>query len=56
VPKKNCGAVKAGEPLMIMHYNDETSAAEGAHMVRDAYKIEDKPVNTRLPLIVQKIE
>jgi len=55
-PKKIGDAVKAGEPLMIMHYNDETRAAEAARMVRDAYKIEDKPVNTRSPLIVQKIE
>jgi pyrimidine-nucleoside phosphorylase len=55
-PKKIGDAVKAGEPLMIMHYNDETRATEAARMVRDAYKIEDKPVNTRLPLVVQKIE
>jgi pyrimidine-nucleoside phosphorylase len=54
--KKIGDAVKAGEPLMIMHYNDETRATEAARMVRDAYKIEDKPVNTRLPLVVQKIE
>ena len=55
-PKKIGDAVKAGEPLMIIHYNDETRATEATRMVRDAYKIEDKPVNTRLPLIVQKIE
>jgi pyrimidine-nucleoside phosphorylase len=55
-PKKIGDAVKAGEPLMIMHYNDETRAAEATRMVRDAYRIEDKEVNTRLPLIVQKIE
>ena len=55
-PKKIGDAVKAGEPLMIMHYNDETRAAEATRMVLDAYKIEDKTVNTRLPLIVQKIE
>jgi pyrimidine-nucleoside phosphorylase len=55
-PKKIGDAVKAGEPLMIMHYSDETRATAAAHMVCDAYKIEDKPVNTRSPLIVQKIE
>jgi pyrimidine-nucleoside phosphorylase len=55
-PKKIGDAVKAGEPLMIMHYNDETRAAEATRMVRDAYKIEDKEVNTRLPLIMQKID
>src|SRR5271169_2845994 len=40
-PKKIGDAVKAGEPLMIMHYNEETQAAEAARMVLDAYKIED---------------
>jgi thymidine phosphorylase len=55
-PKKIGDAVKTGEPLMIMHYSDETRAAEADRMVRDAYKIEDKPVTTRSPLIVQKIE
>ncbi len=54
-PKKTGDAVKAGEPLMIMHYNDETRAAEAERMVQDAYKIEDKRMTTRLPLIVQKI-
>jgi pyrimidine-nucleoside phosphorylase len=55
-PKKIGDAVKAGEPLMTMHYNDEARAAEAERMVRDAYQIEDKPVTTRSPLIVQKIE
>jgi len=54
-PKKIGDTVKAGEPLMIMHYNDEARAAEAERMVQGAYKIEDKPVTTRLPLIVQKI-
>jgi pyrimidine-nucleoside phosphorylase len=55
-PKKIGDAMKAGEPLMMMHYSDETRAVEATRMVLDAYKIEDKPVTTRLPLIVQKIE
>jgi len=54
-PKKIGDAVTSGEPLMIMHYNDATRAAEAERMVQHAYKIEDKPVTTRLPLIVQKI-
>ena len=41
---------------MTMHYNDETRATEAEHMVQGAYKIENKPVGMRLPLIVQKIE
>jgi pyrimidine-nucleoside phosphorylase len=55
-PKKIGDAVTAGEPLMIMHYNDATRAAAAERMVQQAYKIEDKPVTTRQPLIVQKIE
>ncbi len=55
-PKKVGDAVTAGEPLMIMHYNDATRAAEAERMVQHAYKIEDKPVTARLPLIVQKID
>jgi pyrimidine-nucleoside phosphorylase len=55
-PKKIGDAVKAGEPLMVMHYNNEDRAAEAERMVRAAYKIENKPVNTRLLLVVQKIE
>jgi pyrimidine-nucleoside phosphorylase len=55
-PKKIGDTVTAGEPLMIMHYNDATRAAEAEGMVQHAYKIEDKPVAARLPLIVQKIE
>ena len=55
-PKKTGDAVKAGEPLMIMHYNDDVRAAGAERMVRDAYKIEEKPVTTHLPLIVQRID
>jgi pyrimidine-nucleoside phosphorylase len=55
-PKKIGDTVTAGEPLMIIHYNDATRAAEAERMVQQAYRIEDKPVTTRLPLIVQKIE
>ena len=55
-PKKVGDAVKAGEPLMMMHYNDEARGAEAARMVQNAYKIENKAVSTQPPLIVQKIE
>ena len=54
-PKKIGDAVNAGEPLMVMHYNDEARAAEAEGTVQHAYRIEGKPVATRLPLIVQKI-
>ena len=55
-PKKIGDPVKAGDPLLIMHYNEEARGAEAERMVRGAYRIEDKPVTARLPLIVQKIE
>ena len=54
-PKKIGDAVKAGESLMTMHYNDEARGAEAERMVQNAYKIEDKPVTTKLPLIVQRV-
>jgi pyrimidine-nucleoside phosphorylase len=55
-PKKIGDAVKAGEPLMVMHYNNEDRAAEAERMVQAAYRIEEKPGDTQSPLIVQKIE
>jgi pyrimidine-nucleoside phosphorylase len=55
-PKKIGDAVKAGESLIMMHYNDTARAAEAERMVQQAYTIGDKPVTARLPLIVQKIE
>jgi pyrimidine-nucleoside phosphorylase len=55
-PKKIGDAVEKGAPLMVMHYNDDGRGNEAARMVQDAYKIEEKPVATRLPLIVQRID
>lgn len=55
-PKKIGDAVEKGAPLMVMHYNDDGRGNEAARMVQDAYKIEEKPVTTRLPLIVQRID
>jgi pyrimidine-nucleoside phosphorylase len=55
-PKKIGDAVRAGEALMIMHYNDEARAAEAERMVRRAYAIATEPVPTRPQLVVQKID
>ena len=55
-PKKIGDAVKSGEPLMMMHYNDADRAAEAERMVQQAYGISPKPVTTRPQLIVEKIE
>jgi thymidine phosphorylase len=55
-PRKIGDAVKAGEPLMVMHYNDEARAAEAEQMAQQAYEISVAPVPSRPQLIVQKIE
>jgi pyrimidine-nucleoside phosphorylase len=55
-PKKIGDAVKSGEPLMIMHYNDAGKATEAERMVQQAYGISTKTVTARPQLIVEKIE
>jgi pyrimidine-nucleoside phosphorylase len=55
-PKKIGDGVAAGEPLMIMHYNDEARAAAAERMVQQAYGITAEPVLARPRLITQKIE
>jgi pyrimidine-nucleoside phosphorylase len=54
-PKKIGDKVRAGEPLMVMHYNDEARAAEAERMVQQAYGISTEAVTTRPQLIVEKI-
>lgn len=53
-PKKPGEAVTAGEPLMIMHYNDETRAAEAERLVRAAYTIGPTAPRPR-PLVVARV-
>ena len=55
-PKKIGDAVKSGEPLMMMHYNEAGSATEAERMVQQAYNIAEEKVTDRPQLIVQKIE
>jgi thymidine phosphorylase len=55
-PKKIGDAVKKGEPLMVMHYNDAGRAAEAERMVQQAYGISTETVSARPKLIVRKIE
>lgn len=55
-PKKIGDAVKKGEPLMVMHYNDAGRAAEAERMVQQAYGISTETVSGRPQLVVQKIE
>lgn len=54
-PKKIGDTVKAGEPLMIMHYNDAARAAEAERTVQQAYRIGAQPV-ARPQLVVQRID
>jgi len=54
-PKKIGDRVEAGEPLMIMHYNDEACAAEAERMVQRAYAIRPDPVVARPRLVTEKI-
>jgi pyrimidine-nucleoside phosphorylase len=54
-PKKIGDHVAAGEPLMVMHYSDETCAAEVEHMVKQAYAIRPDPVVARPQLVTEKI-
>ncbi len=55
-PRKIGDAIKAGEPLMMMHYNDEERAVEAERMVRQAYAISTEAVSARPKLVVQKID
>ena len=51
-PKKIGERVQAGEPLIIMHYNDEKKADHAEKMVLAAYRIEDKAVGEVDKLII----
>lgn len=55
-PKKIGDHIGTGEPLMIMHYNEEAGADVVARMVQEAYTIAPEPVPARPRLIMQKIE
>ena len=55
-PKKIGDHVEVGEPLMIMHYNDEARAAAAERMVQQAYRIAPAPVPSRPQLITQRID
>jgi thymidine phosphorylase len=54
-PKKIGERVVAGQPLIIMHYNDEKKAEHAEKMVLGAYRIEDKPVGEVEKLIIQRV-
>jgi pyrimidine-nucleoside phosphorylase len=54
-PKKIGDRIEAGEPLMVMHYDNEAHATHAEHMVRRAYAIRPDPVVTRPQLINERV-
>jgi pyrimidine-nucleoside phosphorylase len=54
-PKKIGDDVEKGEPLMIMHYNDDGRAAETERMVQAAYDIRPGTIPAKLQLITERI-
>jgi pyrimidine-nucleoside phosphorylase len=55
-PRKIGDAIRAGEPLMTMHYNDSSAGAAAEEMARNAYTIAPEPVSVLPQLITEKIE
>jgi pyrimidine-nucleoside phosphorylase len=55
-PRKVGDSVRPGEPLMIMHYNDESRAAQAEELVQAAYTIGAEPTRSRSPLIAARFE
>ena len=53
-PKKIGDRVEAGEPLLVMHYNDADCATEADRMVLDAYIVGDEPVEKPV-LVTERI-
>lgn len=54
-PRKRGDAVQAGDPLVVLHYNDAARAEAAAQLVREAYVLGPTPVAERWPLVVTKI-
>lgn len=52
-PKKVGDKIKAGEPLLLMHYNSDPTETE--RMVQAAYDIQDTPVPHQPQLITERI-
>lgn len=46
--------VKQGEPLMMIHYNDESKLEEALEKLRNAYRLAPKRPNTP-PLVVERV-
>ncbi len=55
-PRKIGDAVRTGDPLLLMHYNNGAHAAEAERMVQRAYSILPEPVSTKPRLVVARID
>jgi pyrimidine-nucleoside phosphorylase len=55
-PRKIGERVEAGEPLALMHYTDETSAAAAEQLVQAAYRIGMAAPATKPELVVQRFD
>ncbi len=53
-PRKLGDHVEAGEPLLLMHYDDETAAATAEKIVQAAYQIGTVPPDKKLELVSQR--
>jgi thymidine phosphorylase len=53
--KKVGDAVRAGEPLVTLHYNSDARLAEARQMIERSYRIEPAPPAQRRPLVHQVI-
>jgi len=54
-PKKIGDKVAQGEPLLIMHYNDESKFAEAEKIAKESYIIGDKSVSKISRLVTVRI-
>jgi len=54
-PKRIGDGVDAGEPLLLMHYNDAGRAEEAMQQAQQAYEILEKPVAGKQKLITERI-
>ncbi len=55
-PRKVGDSVQMGEPLLIMHYNDDARAVAAERLVQTAYRIGAEPLGSRPPLLVTRFE
>jgi pyrimidine-nucleoside phosphorylase len=53
VERKPGAAVRPGEPLVVLHYNDASRLEEAERLVASAYQIEEEP--PALPPLIREV-